>query len=481
MEVKNRTNKSATMPMRPRRQPPQKGCQPRVSGDGLRLENYMQLSRRYVLPIFMSCMSLLVTAACEANSGASVSGGRRQYYISTRGSDSNDGSAGHPWATITRADSALVLGPQGTTVHVASGTYSLSSHIVTRTSGTASARIRYISDMQWGAKLVSSAPDNIWYNNADYLDIMGFEMSGSASATMNEGIVSHARSHNRYIGNKIHDIAAPCGNSNGGDGIGNGNYGSNPPLQDEQDIGNIIYNIGTANTPGQCQLVHGIYNSAVNGVVYNNLISNVTSFGIETYHSATDQMISNNTIFNTGGGSGGGGIQITARAGEGGVASNDYTTVNNNLIVNTGGYGITEYPTVGTHNVYNNNLVIGSSSGNFHLIYGTMNHNIESGNPSSIFVGYQPNGTGDYRPREGSRAVGAGTNLCASHVQVCVPAEDLGGALRPGIRNASGKPEITSVPSSSRTGSVTSSTSPRALPTIGAYELGSSPAKWPWY
>lgn len=375
------------------------------------------------------------------------------YYIAPGGSDSNDGSEAHPWATITHADSVLQLGAYGTTVHVAPGTYYYSSRIITNKSGTTAARIRWLSDVQWGAQIRSTDSWAIWYNYGNYVDIVGFELIGTGSTgSMMNGIISHATSHSRYIGNKIHDIPGSCSNSSGGAGIANATFGATTPPRDEQDIGNVIYNIGMANSPGQCQLIHGIYNETVAGIVYNNIVSNVTSFGIETYHSATQQNISNNTVFNTGGGSGGGGIQITCRSGEGGVTSNDYSTIDNNIVVNTGGYGISEYPAVGTHNVYRNNIVIGSYTANVHLLSGAQSGSITSGSPGDIFVDYQSNGSGDYHLKSGSIAIDAGSVACASGVTNCVPTLDIEGGMRP----------IDSVWD------------------VGAYEFGSAAGTWPW-
>src|SRR5947208_3459485 len=96
-----------------------------------------------------------------------------QYYVSPAGRDSNNGSAGSPWATIAHA--ATVIGP-GATVHVAPGTYT--GYITTKVSGTSSSRITYISDVQWGAKIVGNRVDHsTWHNYGNYVDIMGFEVT----------------------------------------------------------------------------------------------------------------------------------------------------------------------------------------------------------------------------------------------------------------------------------------------------------------
>src|SRR5438094_8744204 len=68
------------------------------------------------------------------------------YYVATTGSDSNNGSAGSPWATLNHANSVVVAGD---TVHVAAGTYTQSVSITK--SGTSGAHITYISDTKWAA------------------------------------------------------------------------------------------------------------------------------------------------------------------------------------------------------------------------------------------------------------------------------------------------------------------------------------------
>src|SRR5690349_16754368 len=67
----------------------------------------------------------------------------RDYYVSPAGSDEDDGSQQRPWQTIQHA---TAVAKAGATVHVAAGNYS--GPITTETNGTASARIRFVSDVQ---------------------------------------------------------------------------------------------------------------------------------------------------------------------------------------------------------------------------------------------------------------------------------------------------------------------------------------------
>src|SRR5690242_17632952 len=70
-------------------------------------------------------------------------------YVSPSGSDRNPGTQISPFATLEKADSVAT---PGTTIHVAPGTYIMNG-IYTRHSGTATARITFVSDTKWGAKL----------------------------------------------------------------------------------------------------------------------------------------------------------------------------------------------------------------------------------------------------------------------------------------------------------------------------------------
>ena len=79
----------------------------------------------------------LLLALCCALAASSVA--QNQYFVSTTGSDSNDGSQARPWKTINHADAVLTVGSPGqctatsgwisaagigACVHVAAGTYS---------------------------------------------------------------------------------------------------------------------------------------------------------------------------------------------------------------------------------------------------------------------------------------------------------------------------------------------------------------------
>src|SRR6516162_8940302 len=93
---------------------------------------------------------------------------RVNFYVSPSGDDQANGSAAHPWKTLEKA--AAMAAP-GVAVHVAPGDYWLGdAELKTETSGTATARIRYVSDRRWGARLRSTKTGNssVWWNRGDY-------------------------------------------------------------------------------------------------------------------------------------------------------------------------------------------------------------------------------------------------------------------------------------------------------------------------
>jgi hypothetical protein len=364
----------------------------------------------------------------------SITSNGKDFYVSTTGSDSNDGSAAHPWQTIQHASNMVTA---GYTVHVAPGTYNVSScsyssgicnSITTSASGTtSSARIRFISDTKWGAKIVSgNSTYYAWGVDGDYVDIVGFDITSNGMV----GIRLHG-SHQRALNNYIHDLGNLVCDGNGGAAIIENNYTSS----DNDVIGNRVNNIG--NLLSTCNTVQGIYQSNSGGHILNNIVSNVAGDGISTWHNANTMTISNNTSFHNRHSG------ILIGCGDGSCIVNDNDLVSNNIAYNNATYGIREEGATGTHNQYLNNLVVGNASGNWLL----QNGNTHSGDVTSEpqFANYQTNGSGDYHLQSTSPAIDKGTNLGA-------PLNDFDGGARP----------------------------VGATWDIGAYEEGASPAAWPW-
>lgn len=371
---------------------------------------YISPNGVYTAPVTQSALQETVTAkpvadlSKSANAAVSVTVNQQtgnQYYIAPDGSDANDGSAAHPFKTFSRADAAL---HPGDSVHVAVGTYNMDlengGRLRTAASGTANARIRWIADQKWGARLTASATGNnsTWWTLGNYVDIQGFDITGSgALGIYNEG------SHTRIIGNHIHDVSTGGCPIAGGAGIEDGNYAGS----DDDIIGNWVHDIGDYNTI--CPRVHGIYKTNRGGHVYNNVSFHNQGFGIHLWHGATGVTISNNTVFSNAYG----GMFIGAVSSEipgGGVADNMLVTNNiiyrNGLVAGAQGYGIWEYGDLGYNNRYINNLILQNGPGNLNLVYGTISGTI-SANP--MFNSYQDNGSGDYHLQGASPAIGAGT------------------------------------------------------------------------
>jgi len=334
-------------------------------------------------------------------------------YVATNGSDSNTGTQAKPFKTITKAAAAAKA---GTTVHVAAGTYS--GNVTTKTSGTASARIRFVSDTKWGAKIVGSGSEAMWTNNGNYVDITGFDITGPGRL----GILNYA-SNTLVSNNHIHNLTLSGGcTGSGGAGVVNATYtGSNGDM-----IGNVVHDIGK---PGACNGVQGLYSSNKGGKIMNNVVYRVSSYGIHLWHAATDVTIANNTVFANGSSGMGGGIVIGVGDSPGGVQLKN-TKVFNNIVYNNPRGGIQQYcysgqSCIGSGNSVANNLVSGSSSAVVMKV-GSATGTI-GGDPK--FVSYNPTATGDYRLQSGSPAINKGLAASAPTTDILGVARPKGGAV----------------------------------------------------
>ena len=332
-----------------------------------------------------------------------TTGAGRTFHIAPGGNDSADGSALHPWATIQHAADAVA---PGDTVHVAPGQYRAA--VVTRTSGEATHRIRFISHDHWGAHIQTTGSDFSWTNHGDYVDIQGFDITGDGRI----GILNNA-SHVKIVGNHVHDIPAINTGSNGGAGIDNGNYSAH----DSDIIGNVVNKIGTIDPAKPNHSIHGIYIANLGGHVWNNIVYRCQAYGIHAWHAARNATIANNLVFENGVG----GIIVGAGDSPGGIIADNFV-VSNNIVINNYGYGILEEGRTGTHNRYLNNLVYGNKSGAFRLQNGNVDRGTVVADPK--LINYQCDGTGDYHLSAQSRCINAGTSQRA-------PTRDYDGVQRP--------------------------------------------------
>jgi hypothetical protein len=341
------------------------------------------------------------------------------YYVnSSSGSDSNDGLApttggGHgPWMTISHADAYLVLGPIGTNVNVAAGNYN--GDLTTTHTGTSSTPITFISTTPLGAFIVGNGSNQIaWKVAGNYQTISGFDITGTT--TDYQGIDLNA-SYGTASGNRVHDLPGTACPSNGGQGIGD--FGSSSSgFSNNSIIGNQIYNIGSSG----CNVIHGIYVSNPNDIVENNVVGGIGGGQcITSYHQATNLVISNNTVFNCGH------IGILLGNHSGSLSN---TTMDNNIVYDAFGIGISCYTGLGSNvNVSNNNVYNSGGIGGAEIANCTLSGNITT---DPLFVDYQANGTGNYSLQSVSPALAAGTRSCSSGgISPCTPSTDILGSPR---------------------------------------------------
>lgn len=337
--------------------------------------------------------ALLLAAAGVPISNLKAEG----YYVSTLGSDRNPGSQAAPFRTILKA--SQVAGP-GDVVRVLPGTYE--GGFVTRSSGSASARITYVSTAKWQAKIVPprTSPNYTgWENQGNYVDISGFQVDGSNNNGGQAWIlgIQDVGSNGRVIGNWVHQVKAPC-STNGGAGIEAYQWKGN---LNGSIIGNVVHNIG--NTVNGCPWVHGIYHTHT-GLIENNLVFDVAGWGIHVWHRPHDIKILNNTVFN----GKSGGIVLGAERSETSRPADNMIVANN--IVYDNPVGISENGLTGANNQYIANLVYNNRK-NWDLQNNITPTRSISADPR--FVRYNRNGGGDYRLSAGSPAIDAGVSRYA--------------------------------------------------------------------
>jgi hypothetical protein len=360
-------------------------------------------SGQYTAPACPSSSSVQVTAvsaydsSASANSSVSLSAASAttgNYYVASNGSDSNNGSACFPWATIQKAASAASAGAK---VHIGSGTYYITSAIKTSNSGTSSQPISFISESRWGAKIVANATiDSCWVNSGSYVNIEGFDITESSGGSCRIGLLNYA-SNVRLLSNRVHDLtkASAIVNCDGNAGAaGIDTYSSSASNVDI--VGNIVGHIGNPSNHS-CVYVQGIYTAMQNVRVRNNIVYQAMSFGINMGAYSSSNSIANNTVF----ANGYGGIWV------GGAATN--AAVTNNIVYNNNNTGI-DGSYAPSSNQYLNNLVTAQST-NWNLASGASHNGDVTSAPQFIY--YMPDGTGNYHLNSGSPAIGAGTGQSA--------------------------------------------------------------------
>jgi hypothetical protein len=359
---------------------------------------WRRTSVRYGLVVLVCCVVIAALPPLYGNR-RNTKTSAMDVYVASNGSDRSDGSKLRPWGSLQHAANMV---KSGMTVHVAPGTYQ--GFVTTERSGVPTARIRFVSDVKWGALVRSTGAYGTWTNRGDYVDIVGFDISGDGYG----GIINWG-SNVKIISNHVHHIAAHGCTSDGGSGIVNANYFGS----DDDIIGNVVHDVGEYGKI--CAGVHGIYHSNLRGHILNNITYRIQSFGIHLWHAASHVVIANNLVFNNHYG----GILIGAGdAPYGGDPAHpaDYILVTNNIVLdNHNRYGIEEFGATGGHNQYVNNLVYENDWSNWHLKTGTESGTITA---DPLFINYQPDGSGNYRLKPNSPAVDAGSDFGAPRFDI---------------------------------------------------------------
>lgn len=350
----------------------------------------------------------LMTAAFAAHAATPAT--TINYYVAPTGSDSAAGTKAAPFKTLARAAKAATKA--GTTVWVAPGSYA--GGIKTVASGTAAARIYWVSTTKWGAKIVppaNSTNNSAWDNRGNYVSIIGFDVDGSKTGTGTKWVhgIYTGGSYNVIDGNHVHHMATtiPC-NSAGGSAIGVDSYYKGVK-------GDVINNVVNDIGPAGCTYVQGIYHST-SGTIKNNVVYRVGSAAIHLWHDATDVQIVNNTVSASVFGIivGGGDFYFTK------AGANNVHVHNNIVYDNT--YGISEQGTTGKGNTYKNNLVTKNTKYAFQLRNGLTHTGTITSEP--LMAGYSRTAAlPNFKLSTSSPAIGRG-------IATYAPAFDIDGKAR---------------------------------------------------
>ncbi len=350
------------------------------------------------------------------------------------GSDSNDGSAAHPWLTIAHAAKSITGGSKPVVVHVAAGTYALTSAtcIDSSTDGTAAAPITFLSDVRGGAKIDGKgACTSIWTQSGAYTRVWGFDFTGiqfaPSDCTGSGG--STVFDAEPALGNVdfgydvVHDLPWGFAAAVIMEPYGGGMYTGAPSSVHDS----AFLNIGNTTPDAGCGPPnnYGMYiASGPQTYVFDNLLVNVPTIAIHCWHAASGVHIFNNTIVNAG-------TAVLVGTGDGGATVGAYYEVANNIVVSSqsGIYAEANAPgTLSTSSVFENNLVFGNQQ--------DWGYNDQGNTTTLQAAGFAVTGTvtmdpkfvapssGDYHLSPGSAAIDHGVSKGA-------PDHDLDGYVRP--------------------------------------------------
>jgi len=225
------------------------------------------------------------------------------YYVSTGGSNSNNGSAGAPWATIAYA--VTKAGP-GITINVASGTYNETSDIAINTGGSASGGYFILKSTTPGGAVINGSGVTVGTggyayglinigstSNVSYVTVDGFEVTDFKTGTSTKtntlvpaGISLQGSGTNiQLVNNNINNIwnqgkaTNHTGNCPNGSpeafGLVVAGTSGTTPLTNISIIGNTLSNLMTGCSESM------ELDGNINGfIIANNLVHNNSNIGI---------------------------------------------------------------------------------------------------------------------------------------------------------------------------------------------------------
>jgi methionine-rich copper-binding protein CopC len=388
------------------------------------------------------------------------------YYVSTTGSDSNNGSASSPFATLQHAANSVVAGD---TVDVASGTYTGFSMgwEVTQTGGTATAPITWNASP--GAVIDASNPDTadaIDLEGVSYVNIKGFTVNNTTGSITRAGIRAVGDTNVLIENNTVENCAQWeifSGFANNLDIIDNvasgatvqhGIYVSNT-CSNPQIIGNTVFGNKECGIELNGDASDGGIGIITNALVEDNVIYNNGAAGGSAINcdGVQNSLIANNLLY----GNQAGGIALFQIDG-GGPSIND-TVVNNTIVSPSNGRYDLNIQNVSGISVYNNifynsnpaagsiEIPSGSLAGfasDYNVVVNSLSNNVGSSNgtlaqwqsltgqdlhsivatPSQLFVNSAAN---NYQELSTSPSIGAGTSTDS-------PSTDILGAPRPSVQ-----------------------------------------------
>ena len=375
---------------------------------------------------------------------ATTSAHGTDYFIKPAATGTGDCSSSANACTFATVESHITVGAAatctatwtsasgiGACVHVATGTYS--SPITNNKAGTASARIRYVCDTQYGCTFNESSSGTIWTFNSPFVDMVGMDFNGAGHTGVTTGLtVFNQDVLVQY--NRFHDVGSACNTSNNAVAASFFNTASG---HGNRFIGNLFYHnncgVGHVSGVGNAMTALGLdsYDIAQDNIIMDHgegyAVQISHGFPVGGVYTCLNAVFTNNTIVN---------VDRGTVLGFCNNVINGYT-ISNNIVANVqGGAGtafrIHEGSGCGSNNIYASNLVYGATAYTFDSPCTGTPTGTQTGSNAATFVNY---GTGtigaDLHLKALSTAIGHGTKTCASGISNCAPAADFSGVSFP--------------------------------------------------